>query len=114
MFHLEGFFLGTFRTNSWELNFLRTKFFMTCFLELTGRLLICGWCLGSELSTKIQLYTYLIRLVIRWVNGLLEKIENFLFFMQTCHLRCISRSEVSKSHLGFKDRFLNQHTWVIN
>ena len=24
---VEGFFLGTFRTNSWELNFLRTKIF---------------------------------------------------------------------------------------
>ena len=41
----EGFFLGTFRTNSWELNILRTKFIMTYFLELTGRLLIYCWCL---------------------------------------------------------------------
>ena len=41
----EGFFLGTFRTNSWELNFLRTKFFETYFLELTGRLLKYCWFL---------------------------------------------------------------------
>ena len=41
----EGFFLGTLRTNSWELNFSRTKFLELIFLELTGRLLIYCWCL---------------------------------------------------------------------
>ena len=37
---LEVFFWGNFRTNSQKLNFLRTKFFETYFLELTGKLLI--------------------------------------------------------------------------
>ena len=36
----EGSLYGDFRTNSWELNFSRTKFFELTFLELNGRLLI--------------------------------------------------------------------------
>ena len=37
---LEGFFWGIFRTNSWELNLLRNKFFETYFFELNVRILI--------------------------------------------------------------------------
>ena len=51
----EGFVLGTFRTNSLEHNFLRTKFFETYFLELAGRLLIYCWCLEFCLINKHQL-----------------------------------------------------------
>ena len=37
---MKASFWGTFRTNSRELNFLRTKFFKTYFLELICRCLV--------------------------------------------------------------------------
>ena len=50
----EGFFLGTFRTNSWEPNFSRAKIFQDLLLELTIILLLyfCIW--SSELSSKFS------------------------------------------------------------
>ena len=39
----EGFYLGTFRTNSWELNFSRTKFFETYILGLNTIVNFYSW-----------------------------------------------------------------------
>ena len=55
----EDFFLRTFKTNSWELDFLEffiTKFLVTYFLELTGRLLIYCWHLEFSLHISDSIY----------------------------------------------------------